>query len=175
MLGMGARSKTPQNLLRTYECVLNLPAASLVGAVNRLAKLTGSDPVPQHKVGMGYRFERDKFAVAGLTTAPADLVGAPRIVECAVQLEAVLEKSYAFGHAPDREPRALGMEVRIIRAHVDEEILLEGAENRIDPDRWRPLMMCFCEFYGLGAKLHASRLAEIPEAAYPASCAHGLR
>ncbi len=115
---------------------------------------------------MGYRFERDKFAVAGLTTAPADLVGAPRIVECAVQLEGVLEKCHAFGHAPDREPRALGMEVRIVRAHVDEAILLAGTENRIDPDRWRPLMMSFCEFYGLGPRLHQSTLAQIPEVAY---------
>ena len=166
MLGMGARSKTPQNLLRTGECVLNLPADSLVGAVNRLARLTGSNPVPPHKVDMGYRFERDKFSVAGLTRQPADLVSAPRVAECAVQLEAVLEKSHEFGNAPDRVPRALGLEVRIVRAHIDEEILLPGAENRIDPDRWRPLMMSFCQFYGLGPKLQASTLAEIPETAY---------
>ena len=41
MLGFGARSKTPANILRTGECVLNLPSADLVGAVNSLARTTG--------------------------------------------------------------------------------------------------------------------------------------
>jgi hypothetical protein len=47
--------------------VLNLPAADLVDAVNRLAKTTGSDPVPEHKRHKGYRFEPDKFGVSGFT------------------------------------------------------------------------------------------------------------
>src|SRR5215813_10916201 len=64
MLGFGARSKTPQNILRTGECVLNLPSEYLVPNVDRLARLTGSDPVPEHKVKMGYKHERDKFGVA---------------------------------------------------------------------------------------------------------------
>src|SRR5690606_31985144 len=67
MLGLGARSHTPANLLRTGECVLNLPSVDLVAAVDRLARTTGSDPVPPHKVAMGYRHVRDKFAAAGLT------------------------------------------------------------------------------------------------------------
>jgi hypothetical protein len=33
---------------------------------------------------------------------------------------------------------------------IDEGILMDGAENRIDPDKWRPLIMSFCQFYGLG-------------------------
>ena len=61
MLGLGARSKTPQNLIRTGECVLNLPSNNLVEMVNRLALTTGSDPVPPHKAQKGYRLERDKF------------------------------------------------------------------------------------------------------------------
>src|SRR5512136_82852 len=63
VLGFGARSKTPANILRTGECVLNLPSVEQVGAVDRLARTTGSDPVPPHKVAMGYRTEKDKFAV----------------------------------------------------------------------------------------------------------------
>ena len=38
--------------------------------------------------------------------------------------------------------------------------------DRIDPDRWRPLMMSFQQFYGLGDRVHASRLGEIPESSY---------
>jgi len=166
MLGFGARSKTPQNLLREKECVLNLPSDALVGAVNRLARLTASDPVPPHKLAMGYRHERNKFVVADLTTEPSALVNAPRISECPIQLEAVLEQSHPFGHNPQRAPTAVALEVRIVRAHVDDSILLAGHENRIDPDLWRPLMMSFTQFYGLGARLHHSTLAQIPETAY---------
>ncbi|HYJ78309.1 MAG TPA: flavin reductase [Longimicrobiaceae bacterium] len=68
MLGFGARSQTPANLLRTGECVLNLPSAGQAAAVNRLAKTTGSDPVPPHKQAMGYRHE-------GASSAPR---GSPR-------------------------------------------------------------------------------------------------
>lgn len=171
MLGLGARSKTPQNLIREKECVLNLPSAALVDHVNRLAKTTGSDPVPPHKQAMGYRHERDKFGVAGLTEAASELVRAPRIAECPVQLEAVLERVHPFGHAPYRaQTTALGIEVRIVRAHVDESILMDGHANRVDPDKWRPLIMSFCQYYGLTERLQHSRLAEIPESAYrPAS------
>ena len=38
--------------------------------------------------------------------------------------------------------------------------------NRIDPDRWRPLLMSFQELYGLGGRLRESRLASIPEDLY---------
>ena len=59
VLGLAANSKTPQNMRRTRECVLNLPSADLVAAVNRLALTTGSDPVPGSKLARGYRFEKD--------------------------------------------------------------------------------------------------------------------
>jgi hypothetical protein len=49
---------------------------------------------------------------------------------------------------------------------VHESLLLAGHENRIDPTKWRPLVMSFCGFFSLGPKIHPSRLAEIPEAAY---------
>ena len=39
--------------------------------------------------------------------------------------------------------------------------------NRVDPDKWQPLIMSFQEFYGLSPrKAHESRLAEIPERLY---------
>jgi flavin reductase (DIM6/NTAB) family NADH-FMN oxidoreductase RutF len=166
MLGLGARSHTAQNLLREKECVLNLPSITEVAAVNRLARLTGSDPVPPHKVAMGYRHEKDKLGVAGLSATASELVGALRVSECPVQLEGVLESTHPFGNRPDKASNALAFEVRIVRAHIDERILMDGAENRIDPDKWRPLIMSFCRFYGLGEELWQSTLAEIPEAAY---------
>jgi hypothetical protein len=56
--------------------------------------------------------------------------------------------------------------VRIVRTHIDERILVDGATNHIDPDKWRPLIMSFCQFYGLGDRVWQSTLAEIPETAY---------
>src|SRR5262247_435924 len=79
MLGFGARSHTPANIQRTGECVLNLPSVEQVAAVNRLARTTGSNPVPPHKVAMGYRHERNKFGIAGLTPMTAELVRPPRV------------------------------------------------------------------------------------------------
>jgi len=74
MLGLGQGSQTSQNLIRERECILNLPSDNLVGAVNKLAKLAGADPVPPRKQAMGYRHESNKFRTAGLTPIPSALV-----------------------------------------------------------------------------------------------------
>ena len=166
MLGLGAKGHTAQNLLREKECVLNLPSVAMAEAVNKLARLTGSDPVPPHKQAMGYRHEKDKVSAAGLTVKPSELIKAPRINECPVQLEAVLEATHPFGTRPDKPTTALAFEMRIVRAHIDETLLLDGSTNRIDPDKWRPLIMSFCHFYGLSERVWQSALAEIPEEAY---------
>lgn len=167
MLGFGARSHTPKNLVRTGECVLNLPSVQEVAAVNRLARTTGSDPVPPHKVAMGYRHERDKFGLAGLTPLASDAVRPPRAAECPVQLEAVLEGVHPLAESvPERRGKLLSIEVRIVRVHVAEHVRMPGYANRIDPDRWRPLIMSFQQFYGLGDRVHHSTLGEIPEESY---------
>ena len=58
-------------------------------------------------------------------------------------------------------------EVRIQRVHVHPSILMDGASNRIDPDKWSPLIMSFQKFYDLAPEqVHSSRLGEIPEANY---------
>lgn len=166
MLGFGAKGHTPQNLVREKECVLNLPSDAMADAVNRLALTTGSNPIPPHKQAMGYRHEPDKFGAGKLTPLASELVRPPRILECPVQLEAVLEQSHSFGHRPDKHTTAVALEVRVVRAHIDDSILIYAEKNRIDPDKWRPLIMSFCQFYGLGGRLWKSTLAEIPEDAY---------
>ncbi len=147
--------------------MLNLPSVDQVAAVDRLARLTGSNPVPPHKVAMGYQYEPDKLGVAGLTSDESEIVAPPRIRECPVQLEAVLEKAHPIAeNDPARKGNLIALEVRIVRVHIEEHLLLAGHENRIDPDAWRPLVMSFCQFYALGPQVHSSRLAEIPEPAY---------
>ncbi len=167
VLGLGVASKTPQNMARTRECVLNLPSADLAGMVDRLALTTGTEVVPEAKVRRGYHYEPAKFGVSGFTAMPSETIGAPRVRECPVQLEAVVEAVHGLA---DNDPASRGrisvIEVRIQRVHADTSILMEGVENRIDPDKWRPLILSFQEFYGLGSKVHSSRLGTIPEALY---------
>ncbi|MDQ2832681.1 MAG: flavin reductase family protein [Acidobacteriota bacterium] len=164
VLGFGAHSKTPQNLRRTRMCTLNLPSVLQVSKVDKLARLTGSDPVPPGKQTKGYTFCADKFGASGFTEDRAELVDAPVVRECPVQMEAELTESHVL--TPEIKGSLVALEVRILRVRARAEVLMDGERDRIDPDRWRPLMMSFCRFYGLGEEVHASRLAEIPEALY---------
>jgi flavin reductase (DIM6/NTAB) family NADH-FMN oxidoreductase RutF len=167
VLGLAATSKTPENMRRTGECVLNLPSAALAGMVDRLALTTGSDPVPEAKLRRGYRFEPNKFGLSGFTPMLSETVAAPRVRECPVQLEVVVEAVHGLA---ENDPKVRGrttiIEVRIQRVHVDAALLMDGATNRIDPDKWRPLILSFQEFYGLGERVHSSRLGAVPEALY---------
>ncbi|MFF0312238.1 flavin reductase family protein [Streptosporangium sp. NPDC004379] len=156
MLGLGNSAQTTANLLRERECVLNLPSSAMVDAVDRLALTTGTRTVPPHKVRQGYRYEPDKFAVAGLTEQQADLVRAPRVAECPVQLECRVIGVHPFG-VP--EPHATAFQVEVVRVHVEEELIIPGTDH-IDPIGWDPLIMKFCEFFGGGDNVHPSRLAE---------------
>jgi flavin reductase (DIM6/NTAB) family NADH-FMN oxidoreductase RutF len=167
MIGLAASSKTTKNILRTGECVLNLASVNEVEAVNKLARTTGTHPVPEGKKQKGYFYEPDKFKKAGLTPQPAVIVNAPLVKECAVQLEAVVAAVHSLAEEDAAmKGRILTFELRIVRVHLEESILMHGHANRIDPNKWRPLIMSFQKFYGLGAELHYSALAEIPEALY---------
>jgi flavin reductase (DIM6/NTAB) family NADH-FMN oxidoreductase RutF len=174
VLGMGASSTTTRNLMRTGQCVLNLPSDEQVGAVDAIARTTGSDPVPESKVARGYSTLRDKFGRAGLTPVPSEVVLAPRAAECPVQMEAtVTEIRPVATDDPAYAGFAMIVQLSIERLHLEESILLDGNPDRIDPDKWRPLIMSFAEFYGLAeGKLRRSELAEIPQSAYPRAGAH---
>jgi flavin reductase (DIM6/NTAB) family NADH-FMN oxidoreductase RutF len=167
VLGLGARSKTAQNLLRTREGVLNLPSDSLAPAVDRLALTTGSDPVPPAKHERGYRFVADKFARAGLTPVVAETVGPPRVAECPVNMEVVVAGVHNVAYDDEAQRGGIvAIEVRVQRVYVHEEIRMAGTTDRIDPDAWRPLIMSFQKLYGLGPQVHPSTLARIPEHLY---------
>jgi flavin reductase (DIM6/NTAB) family NADH-FMN oxidoreductase RutF len=168
ILGLDASSKTPANVLRTGECVLNLPSADCVAAVNCLALTTGSDPVPPRKVARGYRYEPDKFGISGFTALSSQIVAAPRILECPVQLECVVAAVHDLAQDnPMLHGRTKVFEVRVQRVHVEKELLMDGEPDRIDPDKWRPLIMSFQKFYGLApGQLHESHLGSVPETLY---------
>lgn len=115
MLGLNNSSKTVENILRTGQCVLNLPSEKQVGSVDRLALTTGSNPVPANKVPMGFRYVEDKFGPAGLTPIESDVVAAPRAFECPVQLEAEFAAVHEFGVGNPRIRAPMkAIEVRIV-------------------------------------------------------------
>ena len=163
MLGLGQMGQTSDNLIRTYECVINLPSEDLVTHVDRLALTTAKDPVPEKKRQWGYRHEPDKFGLAGFTAMESESVAPPRVRECPVQMEGIVHDFRPFG----KNVSANVFEVHITRLHVDEKLLVKndngnsnGQRPHIDPVLWRPLIMSFCRFFGLGCEVHPSRLAE---------------
>lgn len=168
VIGLGTASQTAVNLARTGEAVLNLPCESLAGAVDRLALTTAADPVPEGKRQRGYRHEAAKFARAGLTEVAGETVGAPRAGECPVQMEAALVRRHGLAEGePGRGGRTEVFELVIRRVHLDPAILIPGEPDRVDPRRWRPLMMSFQKYFGLsGEEAHPSLLATIPEPLY---------
>jgi flavin reductase (DIM6/NTAB) family NADH-FMN oxidoreductase RutF len=158
VLGLGTRGQTFANLQRDGECVLNLPSVDQVGAVDRLALTTGMDPVPGYKQEMGFRHVKDKFGEAGLTAGPSDLVRPTRVMEFPIQLEAKVNAIHPVGATEDH---SACVEVQILRVHAEQELLDPDFRHHISPDRWRPLIMSFLDFYGLGDRVHPSRLAEV--------------
>ncbi len=130
----------------------------MVAQVDKLALTTGSSLMPAHKGRMGFERVPDKFAQAGLTAVPSELVAPPRVLECPVQLEAVVKDIRDF-----EASYAAAIEVRIVRAYFEDSILNDQKRHGVDTEKWKPLIMSFCEFYGLGENLHPSRLAKVFE------------
>jgi flavin reductase (DIM6/NTAB) family NADH-FMN oxidoreductase RutF len=156
VLGMSVSSQTVRNLLERPECVLNLADQSMVGAVDRIALLTGRSDVPARKAAKGYTYEPDKFAVAGLTPVDSDLVPVQAIAESPIQMEGVVQAIRPFGGA-DSNLRTL--EILVVRTHVEEELLMAHQDHYIDPLRWDPLIMKFTEFFAGGRPVYPSSLA----------------
>ncbi|KAI0437593.1 hypothetical protein F4803DRAFT_537990 [Xylaria telfairii] len=170
VLGLDASSKTTENILRTNECVLNLASDSMAGYVDKLAYTTGSNPVSESKASRDYIFVKDKWTRAGFQPQPSSFVAPPRIAECPVQMECqVVQVNGLRKDLPDRAGLILAIEVRVLRVHVLRSLRMEGYPNRVDPDKWRPLIMSFQEFYGLrDGKVAASGLGQINEEKYRA-------
>ncbi|MFE7408598.1 flavin reductase family protein [Isoptericola sp. NPDC057559] len=172
VIGIGARSQTARNLRRHPEVVLNLASPDVVEHVDRLALTTGRADVSPWKARAGYVYAPDKFAVAGLTPLESATVRPQRVAECQVHLEAVVRRVHPLGGPADAGPgtgdaaRQLAVEAEVTRVWVDPAIRLAGHADRIDPDLWRPLVMSFQRFYGLGGQVHPSRLAGIDEDRY---------
>ncbi|MEU1317261.1 flavin reductase family protein [Streptomyces tibetensis] len=146
VLGLGTESHTARNLAERPELVINVASPDLWEHVERLAPLTGADPVPEAKRPV-YRHERDKFAAAGLTPAASDLVRPTRVAECALQLE---------GRARSLTPGGAGLfvtvECEVLRVHAAEHIVVPGTQH-IDPSAWSPLIYNFRHYHALAPEI----------------------
>ena len=94
VLGLSEMSQGRENLLRERQAVLNFPDASLWQSVEAIARLTGRNPVPEHKKKYGYTYAADKLASLGLTSVASEIVRPYRIQECPLQIEVELLASH---------------------------------------------------------------------------------
>jgi flavin reductase (DIM6/NTAB) family NADH-FMN oxidoreductase RutF len=147
MLGLLDETKTAENLDRHPECVVNLPAPDLWRNVEKLAPLTGKNPVPQIKANQ-FRFEADKFAAAGLTPLASELVQPARARECSVHMEARVNRLHKMGGDKlEQLGGGVAAEVEIIRVHVASDLIV--GDNYIDPHKWSPLIYNFRHYFRL--------------------------
>ncbi len=155
VLGLGATGQTARNLAARPELVASFPAAEDWASVERLAPLTGRDPVPPGKPP-GCRFEAGKFAAAGLTPQESQRVAPPRVAECPLQLEARAVRVDA-----DASGGLSVVQAEVLRVHADERLVVPGTDH-VDPARWNPMIYSFRHYFGLGRQYGHSHRSETP-------------
>ena len=150
MLGLLDETKTAENLTRHPECVVNLPSPDMWPQVEKLAPLTGKNPVPEIKAKQ-FRFEACKFEAAGLTPLASEMVRPMRVQECPVHMEARVTKMHRMsGERLTKLGGGLAAEVEILRVHVASDFILD--ERYVDPAKWSPLIYNFRHYFRLGEK-----------------------
>jgi len=176
MIGIDATSHTTKNLKRNGQCVLNLASGDLAEKVNALALLTGSEEIPLHKKMLGYKYSNDKFTQSGFTPQKSNSSKVSAIKECPIQLEVSIEKFMSFGENDERMAiPAYAIELKINKVSVMPQVLIDGSNNKIDPNKWNPLIMNFRKLYSLTAEVNESRLARKPEDMYAPWKQKGLK
>jgi flavin reductase (DIM6/NTAB) family NADH-FMN oxidoreductase RutF len=157
VLGVGGEGQTAHNLRLRPELVINYPGPEQWKAVERLAPLTGRNPVPASKRAR-FRFEQEKFKAAGLTPAASVKVTPPRVAECPLQFEAT-----AVAVDLDAGGNFLIIQAKVLHVHADERIVVPGT-SYVDPRTWSPLIYNFRHYFGLAQELGESFRTETPHA-----------
>ncbi|HTH53843.1 MAG TPA: flavin reductase family protein [Edaphobacter sp.] len=147
LLGLLDETKTAENLARHAECVINLPSPEMWQQVEKLAPLTGKNPVPEIK-SKQFRFKKDKFGSAELTPIESEVVKPSRAEECPIQMEAKVSRLYTMsGQKLADLGGGVAAEVEILRVHASEEFI--KGDNYIDPFKWSPLIYNFRHYFRL--------------------------
>lgn len=111
----GQRKDTAVNLLHHKECVVHIPDEPSAHAM-----VATSAEVPP---------EVDEFASNRLESRPADLVNAPRLVNCAVAFECRVSRHLELGEGPNDV-----FFLEALRVHVADALL--GADGLPDSRLW---------------------------------------
>jgi flavin reductase (DIM6/NTAB) family NADH-FMN oxidoreductase RutF len=134
------QSTTASNLMRTGECVINLPGAETIAAIERLAQTVTSIDFNFSQGVVGGR-----LTPAHMTLVPSEAVSALRALECPMQLEARIEGGIDMTARERVAPidKSLTFRLNVLRVHLDASVVLSGAR----PNMWTPLMTCLREAY----------------------------
>jgi flavin reductase (DIM6/NTAB) family NADH-FMN oxidoreductase RutF len=149
-LGLLTETKTAENVLRHRECVVNLPSPEMWEHVEKLAPLTGKNPVPDLKAKQ-FHFEAHKFEAAELTPLASEVVKPLRIKECPVHMETRVTALHELGGEKlQRLGGGLVAVVEVVRVHVASNFILK--DNYIDPAKWSPLIYNFRHYFRLAER-----------------------
>ena len=160
VLGLSSAGQGTANLLREAECSLNFPSADLWPRVERIARTTGANPVPDYKAAGGFEFSADKFSLGGFTPQESEKIRVPRIAECPLQFEARLLASHHSGKDQGAAaPSHLIIEVEILHVHAHRGIVVPET-SYIDTKHWNPLFYVFRHYFGNAADLGSNFRAE---------------
>ena len=155
VLGLSTLGKTLENLRNTGECTLNFPDGTMWRNVEKLAPLTGKDPVPEKKSSV-FRYEPHKFSASGLTPVMSENVVPPRVLECQLQMECSVSNIYDMREG-DSDFAAI-VEVKAIAVYAHRNIILDG--SHVNPAFWKPLIYSFRHYFTLGTELGKSFRSE---------------
>ena len=103
----------------------------MIPQVNALARTTRTEEVPEIKIMLGYRHDKDKFKTAGLTPMKSELIRPDRMKACPVQMEAELAGHYDMMSSLPRETKGftLAIEFKVKKTFIEEKWRLTGHAN----------------------------------------------
>ena len=162
VIGLSGGGQGLANLQREGECVLNLASESMHAVVERMAPTSGNAILPGWKRDAGYRYESDKFALAGLHAVPSIQVRVPRIAECPLQLEARMSH-HVFRPLDGWRTSAGGfaiIELEVLHVHAHADVVVAGTQH-IDPVSYSPLFYLFRHYVGRGESLGKTFKAQV--------------
>ena len=139
LLGPAFNTQTTLNLLRTKECVLNVPSDAMLAKVDELAMATARQDRYSLDTAAGQSKLEDKFSVGHVTRQTSQVVAPFRVLECSVQLEAKLVAMQELQLHEENGGFFQGMEVEILRVHVEKNAMQAVQPGTIDADNWMPL------------------------------------
>ncbi|MBB4823348.1 flavin reductase (DIM6/NTAB) family NADH-FMN oxidoreductase RutF [Sporosarcina luteola] len=147
ILGVGLGSQAIENITRHKQCVINLPSPQLWKNIEKISSFTGNQNIPRYKKELGFTYRKDKYDAAELTPVKSKTVMPHRVLECPIQVEAVVKNI----RIPDYNPQFAIVETQVVRFHAHEEILENDCH--IDPSKWSPLIYNFRHYFGLGPEV----------------------